>query len=179
MKKRLIYIFLLLITTIYCKQSVSTYPVAPNIPKPDIKEMEDYLPPSLATELEYVAENGDVRYLEKNYTVMIESKVNIFVPLEIVSDVNIDTTVFGDEIVEVPFELEMNKEPERKNYYKLKYSQTKIDIDNDGQDDTFIFSPEYINTRYIKDNYIYVHGGKISKEGEYKKTVYITVETEL
>lgn len=162
----------------------------PNLVKPSEKpEISDTIKPSLPTEIplipllpalpnavENIDEDGNIRNLEKNYTVMIEAKVNIFVPLEIVSDINIDATVYGDQVVEVPFEIELNKEPEKKNYYKLKYSETEIDIDNDGKIDTYIYSPEFLNTRYIKDNYVRIFGERISREGDYMKKVYVTVE---
>lgn len=134
------------------------------------------LVPALPDTVENIDEEGNIRNLEKNYTVMIEAKVNIFVPLEIVSDINIEATVYGDQVLEVPFEIELNKEPEKKNYYKLKYSETEIDVDNDGRVDTYIYSPEFVNTRYIKDNFVRIHGDKISQEGDYTKKVYVTVE---
>lgn len=161
-----------------------------NVNKPFEKpQIDESIKPSLPTELpliplvpalpntvENVDEEGNIRNLEKNYTVMVEAKVNIFVPLEIVSDINIEATVYGDQVVEVPFEIELNKEPEKKNYYKLKYSEKEIDMDNDGNIDTYIYSPEFVNTRYITDNYVKIHGDKISREGDYVKKVYITVE---
>lgn len=132
--------------------------------------------PILPNLVENIDEEGNIRNLEKNYTVMIEAKVNIFIPLEIVSDIDIEATVYGDQIVEVPFEIELNKEPEKKDYYKLTYSETEIDIDSDGRVDTYIYSPKFINTRYIRDNYVKVYGERISSEGDYIKKVYVTVE---
>lgn len=123
-----------------------------------------------------IEENDDTRRLEKNFTVMLEAKVNIFIPLEVVSDIDIEATVYGNQVLDIPFEIELNKEPERKNYYKLVFSEKEIDIDSDGKIDTYIFSPEFINTRYINDNYLKVYGENISQEGEYVKKVYITVE---
>lgn len=144
--------------------------IKPNLPS------ELPLIPVLPNTVENIDADGNIRNLEKNYTVMVEAKVNIFVPLEIVSDINIEATVYGDQVLEVPFEIELNKEPEKKNYYKLKYSETEIDIDNDGRADTYIYSPEFVNTRYIKDNFVRIHGDKISQEGDYTKKVYVTVE---
>ncbi|MGL6063483.1 MAG: hypothetical protein ACRC0S_00090 [Fusobacteriaceae bacterium] len=135
--------------------------------------------PGLPTEQEDTDEIGNKRHLEKNYTVMVEAKVNIFVPLEIVSDIDVSADVFGEQVVNVPFTVELNREPERADYYKLKYSETELDIDKDGRNDVFIYSPEFINTRYITDNYVQVHGDKITKEGSYKKTVYVTIEAGL
>lgn len=182
MKK--IVIFLVGIYT--CSLSFANSNLTKPMEKPEISEaIKPTLPtelpliplvPALPNTVENVDEEGNIRNLEKNYTVMVEAKVNIFVPLEIVSDINIEATVYGDQVAEVPFEIELNKEPEKKNYYKLKYSEKEIDIDNDGNIDTYIYSPEFVNTRYIKDNYVKIYGDKISREGEYTKKVYITVE---
>ncbi|MGL4901801.1 MAG: hypothetical protein ACRC3I_01825, partial [Cetobacterium sp.] len=62
------------------------------------------------------------------------------------------------------------------NFYVLNYSETEIDIDGDGTVDTFIYSPKYINKKLVKDNYLYIDGKNISREGVHKKKVYITVE---
>ncbi len=177
-------IMVFLISMYMCNLSFAT--LVKSMEKPEINEnikpnLPSELPlipliPTLPNEIENIDEDGNIRNLEKNYTVMIEAKVNIFVPLEIVSDINIDATVYGNQIVEVPFDIELNKEPEKKNYYKLKYSETEIDIDNDGKIDTYIYSPEFINTRYIRDNLVRIHGDKISQEGDYIKKVYVTVE---
>lgn len=114
--------------------------------------------------------------LEKISTFHLETKVEVLVPLEIISDVEIKALVIDNQKLVIPFELEMNKEPERKNYYGLHYSETEIDIDEDGKVDTKIFSPKYINQRFVKDNYLYIDGANISKEGVHKKRVYVTVE---
>ena len=115
------------------------------------------------------------RTLEKVYTVMMENKIKIFTPLEILSDVDIDALILGDESVTIPFEIELNKTPEKKDWYKLNYSQNAIDIDGDGQMDTFIYSPKYINTRIVRENSVVINGSKISKDGSYNKKVYITI----
>ena len=134
------------------------------------------LEPALPSQKENIDENGNIRYLEKNFTILMESKVNIYVPLEIVSDISVSALVLGDEKVKVPFEIELNREPEKKNFYKIMYSEKNIDIDNDGKIDTYIFSPEFANVKIIKDNYVEVNGKNISKDGEYQKKVYITIE---
>ncbi|WP_291255901.1 hypothetical protein [Fusobacterium sp.] len=121
-------------------------------------------------------ENDEVRKLEKTYTVMLESRVNVFVPLEVISDINIDAVLVGDQIAEIPFEIELNRKPEKKDYYSIKYSENILDIDNDGQMDTYIYSPQYINEKISKDNTVKIYGEKISKEGTHKKKVYVTVE---
>ncbi|WP_300341574.1 hypothetical protein [Fusobacterium sp.] len=116
--------------------------------------------------------------LEKNYTVVLESKLNVFVPLEIISDIDIDAVVIDKEEATIPFEIVLNKEPERKDYYKLKFSETEIDIDNDGRIDTVIYSPKYINQRIIRENYVKIQGENISEDGKYSKKIYITVEVD-
>lgn len=123
----------------------------------------------------YITKEG-VRYLEKVYNVYLDMKVNVYVPLEIVSDVNIYATVLGNEILEIPFDLELNRKPEKNNYYSIKYSDMVLDIDNDGEDDTYIYSPKYINERVETNNYVKIYGEKISNEGIYKKRIYMTVE---
>lgn len=116
--------------------------------------------------------------LEKNYTAFLESKLNVFVPLEILSDVDIKAVVMDDEELNIPFNIELNKEPSKKNYYKLKFSETNIDIDNDGQIDTQIYSPKYINQKIVKESCVKIKGKNISKDGEYYKKVYITIEVD-
>lgn len=157
-----------------------------NVEKPNINEsIKPSLPttipliplvPALPNAVENIDEEGNVRNLEKNFTVMVEAKVNVFIPLEIVSDIDVEATVFDNEIVDVPFEIELNREPEKQNYYKIKYSETNIDIDNDGKVDTYIHSPEFANAKYIKDNFVRIYGENISKEGSYNKKIYLTVE---
>ena len=116
------------------------------------------------------------RILEKNITVYLESKVKIFVPLEIISDIDIEALVIDDQHLEIPFEIELNKTPKRKDYYKLHYSENKIDIDLDGEIDTYIYSSPFINHKILKDNILYIDGSKISKEGTFKKKIYMTIE---
>ncbi|MGL5189881.1 MAG: hypothetical protein ACRC7S_09565, partial [Cetobacterium sp.] len=77
----------------------------------------------------------------------------------------------------IPFEIEMNKKPDKQNYYKINYSENEIDIDKDGKVDTFIYSNKYINSKIEKDNYVVIKGRNISKDGYHEKIVYITVET--
>lgn len=140
--------------------SMPLIPLIPSIPQKPVELVDDL----------------GKRVLEKTYTVLLETKVKVFVPLEIVSDIDIKAMIIGDQEVEIPFEIEMNREPERKNWYSLHYSETEIDIDKDGQIDTFIYSPPYINSKIIKDNYVKIQGSKISNEGTYNKKVYITVK---
>lgn len=114
--------------------------------------------------------------LIKNYTAVLETKLNVFVPLEILNDIDIDTVILDNEELKIPFEIEFNKIPDRKEYYKLKFSETEIDIDNDGRIDTTIYSSKYINKKIIQDNYIQIKGKNISKDGDYYKKVYITID---
>ncbi len=129
--------------------------------------------PALSTEDK--ENETEKRILEKTYTVMLESKIKVFVPLEILTDIDIDALIIGNEEVKVPFDIELNKEPEKLNWYRLHYSETEIDIDNDGNADTFIYSPKYINSRIMKNNYVKIQGDKISNDGEYKRKVFMTV----
>lgn len=167
--KRIILITLLLYTSLYSftndfisNKKEETIPLIPLIPAIPTKGENK--------------ENNEIRKLEKVYTVMLESKVNVFVPLEIISDINIDTVLIGDQIAEIPFDIELNKKPEKQNYYSIKYSENILDIDNDGQMDTYIYSPQYINEKVSKNNSVKIYGEKISKEGIHKKNVYVTVE---
>lgn len=132
--------------------------------------------PMILPELEDSPVVGKEWKLEKNYTVYLESKLGVNIPLEIISDVDVDALVLDEEEVEVPFELKVNKTPKKQNYYKLRYSETEIDIDGDGKKDTFIYSPKYINQKVIKNNYVKVQGKNIGKDGKYNKKVYIIVE---
>lgn len=151
-------------------------PFPPDFVFPEGEIPEIPLGPTIPTTGRDVDELGQVRLLEKTYTVMLESKVNIFVPLEVITDIDIETTVIGDQIVDVPFEIELNREPEKKDYYSIKYSENIIDIDGDGTPDTYIFSPKYINEKVSKDNFVRIYGENITKEGTHKKDIYITVE---
>lgn len=131
--------------------------------------------PEVNKEKRYITKEG-VRELEKVYNVYLDMKVNVYVPLEVVSDINIYATVLGNEILEIPFDLELNRRPEKNNYYSIKYSDMVFDIDNDGEEDTYIYSPKYINERIETNNYVKIYGERISNEGSYKKRIYMTVE---
>lgn len=45
------------------------------------------------------------RILEKNTTVYLESRVRIFVPLEIISDIDIEALIVDNQKLRVPFEI--------------------------------------------------------------------------
>ncbi|MGL5965014.1 MAG: hypothetical protein ACRCZ2_11570 [Fusobacteriaceae bacterium] len=102
----------------------------------------------------------------------------VVLPLEVITDVDIKALVVDDENLEIPFEVELNREPESFGIYKLNFSKTMIDIDDDGVIDTEIFSSKNINSKIIKDNLVKITGKNISKEGTHKKRVYITVEVD-
>ncbi|MCI6152127.1 hypothetical protein [Fusobacterium perfoetens] len=190
--KKMFIIFLLLINNLLFSQDISIgsntnsntnsdnignlfpYPPDFEFPKGEIPLVP--IMPEIPTTGRDKDKEGNIRLLEKTYTVMLEAKVNVFVPLEVITDINIEGTVVGDQILDIPFEIELNRKPEKENYYRLKYSENIIDIDNDGNPDTYIFSPKYINEKLSKDNFVRVYGSNISKEGTYKKDIYITVE---
>ena len=118
---------------------------------PPYLELEDgmkipQLPTDDLTEVDLQGNIIGKRELEKNTTVYLESRVNVFVPLEIISDIDIEAIILDNQKLEIPFEVEFNKVPEKKDYYKLCYSETEIDIDQDGKTDTFIYSSPFINT---------------------------------
>lgn len=114
--------------------------------------------------------------LDKTFNLMMESRVNVVVPLEIISDIDIKATVIDNQELEIPFEIEMNREPEKKDHYLLQYSQREIDIDGDGKIDTKIYSPKYINKKILDENRLVIQGENISNEGTHRKKIYITVE---
>ncbi len=109
-------------------------------------------------------------------TIIMKMETEIKVPLEIISDIEIQAMVIDDQEIVVPFEIEMNKEPDKKDYYKLNYSETEIDIDNDGKVDTHIYSNKFINSKIEKDNKVTIEGKNISKEGYHEKIIYLTID---
>lgn len=153
-------------------ETIPALPIFPALPPID-GELPEV--PQLPTD-DKVEADGKIRKLLRNTTVMLQSKVEVSVPLEIISDVDIETMVIDEQKLEIPFDIELNKTPDIKDYYKIKYSEDKIDIDNDGQIDTVIYSPPYLNTRIVEDNIVYIDGAKISKEGTHKRKVYMTIE---
>lgn len=169
MVKKIVSIFLIITAQIFA--DVTMLPLKPSKPLGNIA-----VPLPVFPDLEDSIGNDKNWVLEKNYTVMLEAKLDVYVPLEIVSDVEIDTVVLDNEELEVPFEINLNKTPDKRDYYKLKYSETEIDIDNDGVIDTFIYSPKYLNSKIEKENYVKIKGSNISKDGYYTKRVYMTIE---
>lgn len=157
-----------LIMLLSCVSLGSTNSVNDNI-KPIINSQD------IPTEDENSKEKWE---LVKNYTVMLEEKIKVEVPLEIIADMEIDTVILDDEEVDIPFGIELNKKPSRDNYYKLKFSETNLDIDNDGKIDTKIYAPKYINKKTIDDSYVNIKGENISKEGNHSKRVSVTLEVD-
>lgn len=176
MIKKIVVIIMMIFTNY-----IFSYTQEENMQLPSLPNLEeDMIPPALPKD-DLLEKNSDgkvigKRILEENTTVYLESKVNIFVPLEIISDIDIETLIVDEQKVEIPFEVELNRVPEKKDYYKLHYSETEIDIDEDGQTDTYIYSSPFINTKIKTDNILYIDGARISKEGTFKKKVYMTIE---
>lgn len=144
------------------QESIPMIPLLPAIPTDKIEQVE----------------NGDpiVRKLISSGILEIELKAEVIVPLEVISDVHIKALVIDDENLKIPFEVELNRKPEAAGIYRLNFSKTALDIDDDGIIDTEIFASKNIDSKNIKDNYVKITGKNISKEGTHKKRVYITVE---
>lgn len=176
MKKLMLFLALLISVNIFSaprQRAIGGEVTSPPIEIP----MIPMIPATPNTDTTVDEENNPTEWqLEKLSTFHLETKVNVVVPLEIISDVEIKALVIDDQKLVVPFELEMNKEPDRKDFYSLNYSETEIDIDEDGAIDTKIYSPKYINQKIVSDNYLHIDGANISKEGVHKKRVYVTVE---
>ena len=133
--------------------------------------------PAIPTDKIEQGENGEIiRKLISSGILEVELKAEVIVPLEVISDVHIKALVIDDENLEIPFEVELNKNPEVAGIYRLNFSKTALDIDEDGVIDTEIFASKNIENKKIKDNYVKITGKNISKEGTHKKRVYITVE---
>lgn len=160
MKKLFTLFFLILNITIFSEESEPIIPMLPLLPSMPANPEAEGKPVPLEVK-----------------TIVMKMETEIVVPLEIISDVEIQAMVIDDQKVTVPFEIEMNKEPDKKDYYKLNYSETEIDIDDDGKTDTYIYSNEYINSKIEKDNCVEIQGENISKEGYHEKIIYLTIET--
>lgn len=160
--KKIILILLILIgniTTLGVENDKSETPIIPMIPLLPAIEKDETKKAPLETK-----------------TLIMGMKTEVIVPLEIISDIEIQAMVVDDQEIEVPFEIEFNKTPNKNRSYALKYSETEIDIDNDGTKDTFIYSNKNINSKILGDNKVIIKGKNISKEGYHEKIVYIDVE---
>lgn len=162
------------ILTVFCLISIIAFGKA--------KTSVPMLPLLSAIPIEKVEETEDgniiTRRLLSTGTLEVQLQADVVVPLEIISDIEIKALVVDDENLEVPFEVELNKKPDRAGIYKLNFSKTALDIDDDGVIDTEIFASQNINSKIIKDNYVKITGKNISKEGTHRKRVYITVEVD-
>ncbi len=112
MKKLITLFFLILNITIFSEESEPIIPMLPLLPSMPANPEAEGKPVPLEVK-----------------TIVMKMETEIVVPLEIISDVEIQAMVIDDQKVTVPFEIEMNKEPDKKDYYKLNYSETEIDID--------------------------------------------------
>ncbi|MGL5459686.1 MAG: hypothetical protein ACRDBY_08725, partial [Cetobacterium sp.] len=164
MKRLLALVLTLLSCNILAEDLIHRPTILPLLPE-DYENQPNLLPaipliPALPDEESTNDNSGEeVKWkLEDSYTINLDTKVQVVVPLEIITDVDIKALIIDDEQVTIPFELEMNKEPNKQNFYVLNYSETEIDIDGDGTVDTFIYSPKYINKKLVKDNYLYIDG---------------------
>ena len=182
MKKLLVLILALLSCNILASELVHIPTTLPLLPE-DYENQPNLLPaipliPALPSEESTTGGNGEeVKWkLEDSYTIHLDTKVKAVVPLEIITDVDIKALVVDNQQLTIPFELEMNKEPDKQNFYILNYSETEIDIDGDGILDTFIYSPKYINKKLVTDSYLFIDGKNITREGVHKKKVYKNVE---
>ncbi|MGL6120265.1 MAG: hypothetical protein ACRC0V_07120 [Fusobacteriaceae bacterium] len=182
MKKLLVLILVLLSFNSFGEENVDRPTILPLLPE-DYENSPNLLPgipiiPELNDEETTLNSKGEeFRWkLEDSYTINLDTKVEVVVPLEIITDVDIKALVIDDQELSIPFELEMNKTPDKENFYVLNYSETEIDIDGDGTLDTFIYSPKYINKKLVTENYLYIDGKNITREGVHKRKVYITVE---
>ena len=163
--KKIILTFCFLINfsvLIVAQESIPMIPMLPAIPTDKIEQ----------------GENGEsiVRKLISSGVLEVDLKAEVIVPLEVISDVHIKALVVDDENLEIPFEVELNKKPEAAGIYRLNFSKTTLDIDDDGIIDTEIFASKNLDNKKIKSNYVKITGKNISKEGTHKKRVYITVE---
>lgn len=171
---KLIYIFILSNVLLLADEHIPvSIPVFPHIikPKPEVPEIpKDKVNPVLKKE------EDRNRVLEKMDTVMLKVATSVYVPLEIISDVEIEATVVDDQEVTIPFNIEVNKQPDKRDYYRVKFSEESIDIDKDGVVDTQIYSTKYINSKISDGNFVNIKGSGISNEGTFYKKVYLTVE---
>lgn len=113
------------------------------------------------------------RLIENGKEVTMKVKANVVTPLQIITDLDIKATVVDNQKLEIPFKLEMNKNPNKT--YELSYTENLIDIDNDGKLDVEIISPKYSTDKVIEDNKIIIYGQGIKEDGIYRKKIYMTV----
>ncbi|MGL5279120.1 MAG: hypothetical protein ACRC8M_08645 [Cetobacterium sp.] len=117
---------------------------------------------------------GDWKLVEQGREMTMKIQANVVTPLQIITDLDVKATVVDKQKLEIPFKLEMNKNPNKT--YKLSYTEKVIDIDNDGKVDVEILSPEYSTSKVIENNKIVIYGDGIKDDGIYRKKIYMTVE---
>lgn len=160
MVKKIMLLFILVLNVFsFSEEAQPIIPMIPVLPSMPANPEANGLPVPLETK-----------------TIIMKMETEIKVPLEIISDIEIQAMVIDDQEAVVPFEIEMNKEPDKKDYYKLNYSETEIDIDEDGKVDTHIYSNKFLNSKIEKDNKVVIEGKNISKEGYHEKIIYLTIE---
>ncbi|MGL4904404.1 MAG: hypothetical protein ACRC34_02755 [Cetobacterium sp.] len=162
--KKILY-FYFFISIIVSGESIPMIPMIPILPSIPLDRVEE-------------SENGEIktRTLLETGSLSVVLKAEVVLPLEVITDVDIKALIVDDENLEIPFEVELNRAPESAGIYKLHFSSTSLDIDDDGVIDTEILANKNLNSKIIKDNYVKITGKNISKEGTHKKRVYITVE---
>lgn len=176
---KLIFSFILLNIVVLGSEGLQHLPMKPLLPVfPDGTPAYAPVVELDQTNQEPKNEKDKNRALEKIDTLMLQVKTNVYVPLEIISDVDIEATLVDDQEVVVPFNIETNKQPDKKDYYKLKFSENEIDIDKDGNIDTFLYSTKYINSKISDGNYVNIKGSGISTDGTFYKKIYLTIEVE-
>lgn len=164
MRKKILtfYLFINFSFLMAIEGSIPLFPLLPSSPIDKVEEGENGKP--------------SIRKLISSGVLDVDLKAEVIVPLEVISDVHIKALVVDDENLEIPFEVELSRKPEAAGIYRLNFSKTSLDIDDDGVVDTEIFASKNIDNKKIKDNYVKITGKNISKEGTHKKRVYITVE---
>ncbi|WP_426711470.1 hypothetical protein [Cetobacterium sp. SF1] len=172
--KKLITIILLLLSSMisYCKEGTQGEQ-GKKLSNEDMEKLYKYIEHTLKEKGK--KEENKVPIATK--TVMMGMHTNVVIPLEIISDIDIDAMVVDNQDAVIPFEIEVSKTPKKKDYYRIKYSEDAIDIDKDGKIDTHIYSSKYINSKIEKNNFVHIKGRNISKEGRHEKIIYIDVET--
>lgn len=177
-----------------------------DIPWVDIIPKEEFpeglIPTIDATGLDIDDITGYHRKLEKTYTVRLEAKVDIRIPLEIATDVDLEIDLVGNERKKGNFDIELTKAPKENSTYHIVYinpynsnlggdNDVFLDMDDDGLVDTYIKSEDITksnvttegNKHIFKNNEYVVVGDNLrfrlntnGNTSTYKKTIYMTVE---
>lgn len=173
----------------------------PMIPIVPADKIPDGWLPEVSTGQDIDDITGYIRDLKKTYTVRMSAKVDIRIPLEIVTDVNLNIDIVGYERKNGKFNIELTKKPKEGSTYHIVYTNPDnpefggeddvfIDVDGDGTIDTYIASKPITsssgtsqgNKVIISDNEYVVIGDNIqfkvngNTKSTYEKTIYMTVE---